>query len=155
MIRDYTLVLILITQRPQFQQLEPKKISLAEFMLKILSGRSLNLVFIHPTIGCVCHELILPEARVYKTGNEARRQVRPRGIVLDLSRSAHQPILIDILRKLRLQYVEFSSKDLEVSVHVAVAEDRLDILRIVSMIFRSQRLILPMTKSKSCYYKAF
>jgi len=74
---------------------------------------------------------------VHKTGNEARRQIRSRGIMFDLSRSAQQPALVDIFRKLRFEYVELSGKNLEVGVHVAVAEDRLDILGIVSVIFYS------------------
>lgn len=92
---------------------------------------------------------------MHETGNEARRQVRPRGIVLNLPGSAHQPALIDVLRKLRLEYVELPGEDLEMGVYVAVAEDRLDVLRIVSMILRSQGLILHVVRDTRVVVKCF
>lgn len=107
--------------------------------IKILQ---LNLVSVHPTVRCVRHQLVLAETSMHETGNETRRQVRFRRIVLHLSRSSYQPAFVDILRMHRLEYIEFSSEDLKVTGHVAVAEDRLDVFGVVFVTLRLQVLAL-------------
>jgi len=74
--------------------------------------------------------------------------------VLHLFKSAYQPALIDILRELWLEYVKFSSKNLEVGVYMAIAKDCLDVFGIISMIRCSQRLIL-FKKNKIIFYSEF